>query len=141
MLLSILAQTTYESDAAGLWVFLIIVAAIFAAIGAAMARKRFRPPWVGALLGFLLGWIGLIVIAVMGAKAGPPCVSCGMPLQQSWVGGQVMPARVCMMCGADQRQPWGQQPQPQPVYPPAQAPQGPPPQAPAPPPMPPAPVG
>jgi hypothetical protein len=134
MSLSILAQTTTQGDE-GIWVFLVFWGLIFAAIGASMARRRFRPVWLGLVLGFFLSWIGLIVLAVMGPKSGPPCIACGMPLQLSWVGGQTIPARVCLMCGADQRQTaW----QPQPQMAPPQYPATP---QPGPPPVPPAPVG
>ena len=68
-----------------------------------MAKKRFRPWWMGALLGVFLGWIGLIIVAITGYKKGQPCVACNAPLTQTWVNGQVVQARLCAMCGAEQR--------------------------------------
>jgi Zn ribbon nucleic-acid-binding protein len=100
-----LGQGTQTSEPGGeVFVVWLLLLAGIGAIGASMAKKRFRPPWVGFVLGFFLGLIGLIVIAVMGQKAGPGCMACGAPLQLTWVGRQAVPARVCLACGANQRE-------------------------------------
>ena len=50
----------------------IVVAFIFAAIGALIAvRMKNRSPWLGALLGFLLGLIGIGIILIIPKRRGP----------------------------------------------------------------------
>lgn len=49
----------------GFWIFSWI---IFGGLGYFMAEKRKRSPGAGFLLGFLLGIIGLLIIALMGDK-------------------------------------------------------------------------
>jgi hypothetical protein len=98
-------STSTSGEDAAFYVVALIFAVLFAFIGARMAQKRFRPPWVGGLLGFLLGIFGLIIVAIMGAKSGPPCIACGAPLQMvagRSLGDRPFPARVCLVCGAQQ---------------------------------------
>lgn len=83
-------------------VYSIPVALIFGLIGMSMAKKRHRSPAAGFALGFFLSFIGLIIVAIMGTKKGPPCRSCGTRLQMVGEGGSARPAQACLVCGASQ---------------------------------------
>jgi predicted membrane protein len=47
---------------------LLLLWAVSATITAAILGRRKRRPWTGFLLGLILGWIGVIVIAVVPAR-------------------------------------------------------------------------
>lgn len=43
----------------------ILILGVCAIAGALISQSKNREPWIGALLGLLLGVIGLVIVAVM----------------------------------------------------------------------------
>jgi len=103
----VFAQST-GGGAGSLFFLLVAIPVVFGFFGSRMAWKRCRSPGQGLALGFLLGPIGLMIIALMGAKKGPPCVACGTPVNLMWTKGfltakRPVPAKVCLACGTQQQ--------------------------------------
>jgi hypothetical protein len=119
---------------------LLIVWIVCSFAGYKMSESKGREPWLGALLGFALGLIGLIIIAVLPSRKPPiaptygqmpsgPAFPTGQPQGAAVAGGRyVAPQPVAAARWSDQQQyappPQQQMPQPAQQYVPPQPPPG-----------------